>query len=153
MLPQWLKWVYNWIAHFQSWLERQTTTREAAVTEEDLVSQIHQYNMHRFYEQVEGSLPYVSHSVCLCCLRELPEHPLQCGHVLCTSCLKTYGELESKLEESHGNSSQSLKQKGQVSLTRCPLHPPSKDRFKVTEPQTVTLKPDGAGVRLLCLDG
>jgi hypothetical protein len=66
LLPQWLKWVYAWISHLQSWLESQTTTRENTVTEEDLVSQIHQYNMHKFYDQVGGSLQYISHSVCLC---------------------------------------------------------------------------------------
>ena len=25
LLPQWLKWIYNWIAHFQTWLKTQTT--------------------------------------------------------------------------------------------------------------------------------
>lgn len=148
LLPQWLKWIYNWIAHFQTWLKAQATkdlTRNT--TEEDLVAQIHQHNMHKFYEQVDGSLSYISHSVCLCCLRALPEHPLQCGHVLCTPCVKTYGTLELRL------TGLTASQQSQVSLSRCPLHSPNKKGFEVTEPRTITLKPEGAGVRILCLDG
>ncbi|KAK3934638.1 hypothetical protein QBC46DRAFT_347432 [Diplogelasinospora grovesii] len=148
LLPLWHKWIYNWIAHFQTWLMK-GTTRETP--EEDLVPQIHQHNMHKFYEQVEGSLSYISHSICLCCLRELPEHPLQCGHVLCTACVKTYGDLEARLE-AHSRTGV-LKQYGQVSLSKCPLHSPNKKGFEVTEPRIITLKPDWAGVRLLCLDG
>ncbi|KAM7212335.1 hypothetical protein V8F06_012271 [Rhypophila decipiens] len=148
LLPLWLKWIYNWIAHFQAWLKTQTTRDSARnTTEEDLVAQMHQHNMHKFYEQVEGSLSYISHSVCLCCLRALPEHPLQCGHVLCTPCVKTYGNLELRL------AGLTSIQHGQVSLNRCPLHSPNKKGFEVTEPRTIQVKPEGAGVRILCLDG
>ncbi|KAI1132761.1 hypothetical protein F5Y10DRAFT_230731 [Nemania abortiva] len=144
MLPVWLGWVRYWLERCQSFLHGHPRTRE-----EDLVPQIHRHNIHRFFEQIGGSLSYISHSICLCCLRELPEHPLQCGHVLCTTCTKTYGELESRLGENGG----SITQPGQISLTRCPLHVPRKTEFGLVEPRTIDLKPDLAGVRLLCLDG
>ncbi|KAI0868821.1 hypothetical protein GGS24DRAFT_494248 [Hypoxylon argillaceum] len=144
MLPVWLDWVRFWLERCQSYLLRRPRARE-----EDLVPQIHRHNIHRFFEQIGGSLLYFSHSICLCCLRELPEHPLQCGHVLCTPCMKTYGELERRL----AGYPDSVFPRGQISLSRCPLHVPRKAEFELVEPRTIEWKPDLAGVRLLCLDG
>ncbi|CAD0083511.1 unnamed protein product, partial [Aureobasidium vineae] len=41
----------------------------------------------------EGNRTYdfSSHTVCFCCLFDFPEHSLPCGHVICTRCLKAYG--------------------------------------------------------------
>lgn len=144
MLPVWLDWVRFWLERCQSYLLRRPRARE-----EDLVPQIHRHNIHRFFEQIGGSLLYFSHSICLCCLRELPEHPLRCDHVLCTPCMKTYGELERRL----AGYPDSVFPRGQISPSRCPLHVPRKAEFELVEPRTIEWKPDLAGVRLLCLDG
>ncbi|KAH9908286.1 hypothetical protein F4778DRAFT_716781 [Xylariomycetidae sp. FL2044] len=143
-LTEWLRIIYDWILRFEYWLKRKNT-RETR--EEDIVAQIHQFNIHRFYEEVHGSLMYVSHSFCLCCLREMPENPLPCGHILCTPCMMTYGTLQLRL------AGDEIKERGKIQLARCPLHSLGRKGFKATEPQTISLKPDMAGIRLLCLDG
>jgi patatin-like phospholipase/acyl hydrolase len=63
--------------------------------------------------------------------------------------MKTYGELESRMEPK----TERLKQQGHVNLSRCPLHSPNKTGVEITESRTIVLKPDYAGVRILCLDG
>lgn len=86
-----------------------------------------------FYSDNGGASRFMSHTSCFCCLRELPEHPLICGHVLCTACVVSYAE-----PHDHGT----------YKLGFCPLH--ADDR---SEPSLITLKPALAGVRVLCLDG
>ncbi|KAM0328700.1 hypothetical protein ACHAQA_005113 [Verticillium albo-atrum] len=146
LMPTWLDWIRYWLDHCQTYVLQNPRTRE-----EDLVAQIHRHNLHRFFERVGGSLAYFSHSVCLSCLRELPEHPLQCGHVLCTPCFKTYADLESRLQ--HGGGGAFGGRRGQLTLSRCPLHSSQRTGFEFVEQRHVAVKPDWAGVRLLCLDG
>ncbi|KAH6886245.1 hypothetical protein B0T10DRAFT_490889 [Thelonectria olida] len=144
LLPLWLNWIRDWLDRFQSYLLQHPRTRE-----EDMIPKIHRHNLHRFFEQVGGSFAYVNHSVCMCCVRELPEHPLQCGHVLCTLCMKAYGVLDDRLKAKGAIAVQP----GHISLHRCPLHSTQRAGFEFVEPRTISLKPDWAGVRLLCLDG
>ncbi|ORX97103.1 hypothetical protein BCR34DRAFT_524516 [Clohesyomyces aquaticus] len=75
-----------------------------------------------------------SHSVCFCCLFEAPEHCLPCGHILCTACIKTYGKA---------------KDANTVEMYECPLETNAAGRY---QPWTVHLKPQAAGLRVLCLD-
>lgn len=78
---------------------------------------------------------YISHSTCFCCLFEPPEHPLPCGHVLCTPCLIAFGKRVGKTV---------------VEMTGCPMETlirPRKQAWKVL------LKPPAAGLRILTLDG
>lgn len=78
---------------------------------------------------------YNSHSACFCCLFEPPEHALPCGHILCTPCIKDYGQLRSKTEvEIHG----------------CPIESRVVHRYQTWR---IHLKPETAGVRILTLDG
>jgi hypothetical protein len=77
-------------------------------------------------------------------LREMPEHPLPCGHVLCTPCVRTYSELDMKRE------GMQQKDKNFIRLDRCPLH---LRYLRFTDPWFLKFKPDLAGVRILSLDG
>ncbi|UPX14192.1 uncharacterized protein EKO05_0004682 [Ascochyta rabiei] len=91
-----------------------------------------------FYRHVSttGRLQgYNSHSVCFCCLSEPPEHSLPCGHVLCTPCVKTYGQQHSRTE---------------VDIQKCPL---DIQPARVYQPWRIYFKPKSAGVRILTLDG
>jgi hypothetical protein len=72
--------------------------------------------------------------VCLSCLFNPPEHPLSCGHVLCTACARGYGRSKGKYT---------------IQILECPLDNVS---MKPCQPRLVQLKPDSAGVRVLALD-
>ena len=79
---------------------------------------------------------FISHSICLSCLFEPPEHTLPCGHILCTPCLKAYGHPRGKTL---------------VEIRGCPIEPAASRRRFV--PWRIFLKPAAAGVRILTLDG
>ncbi|KAL8689851.1 MAG: hypothetical protein Q9218_004571 [Villophora microphyllina] len=82
-----------------------------------------------------GADSFVSHSTCFSCLFEPPEHPLPCGHVLCTSCLRAYGRTTEEYV---------------VELDDCPIESISKPRHQTWK---VVMKPPDAGIRVLTLDG
>lgn len=97
---------------------------------------IHQERLNELYSNVLGAATnYVSYSACLCCLRELPECALPCGHVLCFPCVQIYGVRTSKTT---------------IEISRCPLH--VRDLIS-SPPWVITTKPRYAGSRVLCLDG
>jgi hypothetical protein len=144
---KWIHWIREWINNSESGLKRGPVS---PLIEDLIVYGRHRSNISRFFDAVGGSLKYPSHSICLCCLRELPEHPLSCGHVLCTPCFKAYAELEAQTDETAPPTSTP---KGELRLRQCPLHVIGKMSFQVREPRVVRLKPEGAGVRILCLDG
>ncbi|KAK6535567.1 hypothetical protein TWF694_002021 [Orbilia ellipsospora] len=105
------------------------------VEERTLVSKIHRDEyMAPFYYSVAGSERYISHSACLVCLVHSPEHHLQCGHIICTPCLQTYGNQKP----------------GCIAIENCPMHPLEQIFWP---PQIFTVKPPSAGVRILTLDG
>ncbi|KAK6522294.1 hypothetical protein TWF281_002858 [Arthrobotrys megalospora] len=97
-------------------------------------------NIHRddymipFYTSVGGPEHFISHSACFVCLVHSAEHHLQCGHVICTPCLQTYGNPGP----------------GRIAISCCPMH--LGDQV-FCRPQFVAIKPPSAGVRLLSLDG
>ncbi|OCL07767.1 FabD/lysophospholipase-like protein [Glonium stellatum] len=105
------------------------------INEEKAVEQLHLGAMREFYGGLGGAAEFKSHATCLCCLRELPEHPLPCGHVLCTSCIGSY---------------RSNHEKSSITMDKCPLHPQTTDWG---EPWPISIMPPLAGVRILCLDG
>ena len=68
------------------------------------------------------------------CLFERPEHTLPCGHMLCSVCVRSYGESKNDLL---------------VEMHNCPLEfeaPP------LRHPIAIYLKPDAASSRVLSLD-
>ncbi|KAF2462522.1 FabD/lysophospholipase-like protein [Lindgomyces ingoldianus] len=108
------------------------TTSELVAT-----TSLHHTNINAFYGRLGGAQKFVSHSTCFCCLREMAEHPLPCGHVLCTPCVKGFGQR-------HEGTS------GLYFMAACPLH--EGDTLFPT-PWEVHFKPPLAGVRVLSLDG
>ena len=98
---------------------------------------LHHGNINSFYQRLGGAQKFMSHSSCFCCLRELAEHPLPCGHVLCTPCVKGYGTPQPGTP-------------GTYTIVACPLH--ETDTLFET-PWEVYFKPPLAGVRVLSLDG
>jgi hypothetical protein len=66
------------------------TTGETAMEEEQAAAQLHLWRMNEFYSNLGDLSAYMNHAACLCCLREVPEHPLPCGHVLCTLCVRSF---------------------------------------------------------------
>lgn len=90
-----------------------------------------------FFKHLHTSQSFISHTACYACLMAPPEHPLPCGHVLCTPCIKGYGS-----------------QRGLTlwEIQQCPQHYDDQDgMFSTIWP--IYIKPPGAGVRIMSLDG
>lgn len=90
--------------------------------------------MNEFYQNLGGAKDFQSNVTCLSCLRDMPEHPLPCGHIICSLCVRTFGETSSMTT---------------FSLSFCPLET---DKVWGRRIQ-ISLKPTLAGVRALSLDG
>lgn len=105
-----------------------TEAQDAALIHSDLI-------LKPFFRHLGGAKSFQSNSICFCCLMALPEHPLPCGHVLCTSCVRSY----------RSDSGKCL-----IEMTSCPLEL-NEEHFEV--PCQIVLKPATAGVRILTLDG
>ncbi|XDG06053.1 hypothetical protein ABKA04_005668 [Annulohypoxylon sp. FPYF3050] len=104
-------------------------------SEHNIVAEDHKKLIREFYYSLGNAGKFKSHTACFSCLRELPEHPLPCGHVLCLPCVKTYGIKISRTT---------------IQLRNCPLHA---DDTNWEPPWTIWVKPAFAGTRILCLDG
>lgn len=101
-----------------------------------LAYSLHRGHMESFYQSFQGftALNFTSLTTCFSCLVEVSEHPLHCGHVLCTTCIKAYGHPRDR---------------NSFIMDICPLHPSK----KFVKPWILQCKPDYAGVRILTLDG
>ncbi|KAI9778775.1 MAG: hypothetical protein M1839_007865 [Geoglossum umbratile] len=95
--------------------------------------QLHLQELRGFF--LRRASKYISMATCYCCLMNVPQHPLPCGHVLCTTCVKSYGEP--------------LKYSS-IGISSCPLHP---EETRSLQRWAITFKPEFAGVRVLSLDG
>ncbi|KAF2725665.1 hypothetical protein K431DRAFT_260515 [Polychaeton citri CBS 116435] len=104
------------------------------LSDEKLAVDLHKAYLSDFYRTVGNGRLVYSHASCLCCLMDVAEHVLPCGHVLCSTCIQNYGEDRGK---------------GVVKMHCCPLH--AADAWK--HPHRINFKPRGAGTRILCLDG
>jgi hypothetical protein len=109
-------------------------TGEIAMEEEPAATVLHLKRMNEFYSNLGDLSTYMNHSACFCCLRELPEHPLPCGHVLCTPCVKSFARRKNRVA---------------YAMDCCPLH----EHQKWDQEWEIPVKPHLAGVRILTLDG
>ena len=124
--------------HLQRLLGRLADYTNKGVIQRIAAARVHQDDvLGSFYgnRTKEETRVFQSHSVCLCCLFEPPEHALPCGHVLCTPCVKLYGRIKSK---------------HLIKMHECPLETNTPG---TCQSLTLYLKPDSAGVRILTLDG
>lgn len=133
----------RWFQSLQQHLTAQQADSNAqlmqplATTELTIVTRLHHAAMQLFYQKLGGAQRMIDHQSCLSCLRELAEHPLPCGHVLCTACVKGYGKPHPNIVYAYA-------------MASCPLH--QRDTvFPV--PWPIAFKPPLAGVRVLSLDG
>jgi hypothetical protein len=111
-----------------------TGASQFRISEVDDAFELHQqYRVKEFFQG--RARKYISLATCYCCLMHVPEHPLTCGHVLCTDCVKNYGENVRNFV---------------VVMKSCPLHP---NETKDMRLGVIYFKPDFAGVRVLSLDG
>ncbi|KAI1091858.1 acyl transferase/acyl hydrolase/lysophospholipase [Rostrohypoxylon terebratum] len=101
------------------------------------VTTIHKKNVQKLYGEVKNIDDCVSHSACLWCLDEIPEHSLPCGHTICSPCLMAVGKPRSS--------------GGFFYLDQCPLTDHRRDAWQGGWIGMV--KPSQAGVRTLTLDG
>jgi hypothetical protein len=132
----WFLHLKHYLTKFQGELESQMTLSRTA-DEVVVTTKLHHANVTSFFYHMGGARKFVSHATCFCCLRELAEHPLPCGHVLCTACVKGYGKPHEELS-------------GSFTIATCPLH----DYEAVfSSPMEVYFKPPLAGLRILSLDG
>ncbi|KAK0366375.1 hypothetical protein LTR94_003465 [Friedmanniomyces endolithicus] len=115
-------------------LEQASHEDTQAIPEESIALELHGEYLNQFFEAVGPAAAICSHATCFCCLMDVPEHPLPCGHVLCTACIKAYGKAS----------------KSSVTLQCCPLH---REATRWAKPAVLKFKPTGAGVRILSLDG
>ena len=104
-------------------------------TEDNAASELHRDYMASFYHRFRPASHFVSHLTCFSCLREPPEYPLPCGHVLCRPCVQSFGKPRGR---------------GLIQLRDCPFHD-AETRWQ--DPYLVTIKPPLAGTRVLALDG
>ncbi|KAK4446666.1 acyl transferase/acyl hydrolase/lysophospholipase [Podospora aff. communis PSN243] len=82
--------------------------------------------------------PLASQSACFCCLLGTGQHPLPCGHLLCTECVMTFGKFDPAAAA--------------VGMNECPIGGGaccSPSQF----PVLIRMKPRSSGVRALTLDG
>ncbi|KAJ2975876.1 hypothetical protein NUW58_g8238 [Xylaria curta] len=105
-------------------------------SELEIAAMLHQEYLSELYADNLGSaLHFISYSSCLCCLRELPECALPCGHVLCLACVEIYGYRTSRTT---------------IEIQQCPLHV----HDVIASPAwVIATKPRYAGARILSLDG
>jgi len=121
------------LEHIREQMDRMITG-EIAMEEELAAEVLHLKRMNEFYSNLGDLSSYMNHSACFCCLRELPEHPLPCGHVLCSPCVKSYARRKNRVT---------------YGMESCPLH----EANKWDQEWEIPIKPHLAGVRILTLDG
>lgn len=102
---------------------------------EKVIPAMHHENMRKFYKDIGPTSNFRSHYTCFCCLRESPVHPLTCGHVLCSPCVRFYGVP---------------KDEGSLEMLECPICPA---KSVLNPPCLIGFKRPLAGSRVLCLDG
>ncbi|KAK0515924.1 hypothetical protein JMJ35_001958 [Cladonia borealis] len=136
---------YNYNSDLRNWiqsLEREIEKIEQAKTScrpnlnmDDITPTLHARNVRTFYHTIGLASNFISHYTCFCCLGEIPLHPLTCGHVLCSPCVRSYGKSKGS---------------GLIEILECPICAREESGPQQT---VIQFKPALAGVRVLCFDG
>ena len=123
------------LLHIEKLMKRRGTfsLQDKQSDEAHKAAEQHLKMMNDFYHDVGGARLFQSNVTCLSCLRDMPEHPLPCGHVICSKCVRTFGEARSTT----------------FTLSWCPLET-NKGWGRSVQ---ISMKPALAGVRALSLDG
>lgn len=92
---QWISLIKKHLISCEAQLQQRHVSRSATqlkVVKENEALQLHvEEQLEVFFVASGGAAEYFSMATCYCCLMNVPEHPLPCGHVLCTPCIKGYG--------------------------------------------------------------
>lgn len=131
---EWLNLIRRYLQRMEEKFFDQSRTH-THISSADIASSLHRDEINDFYKLAGGAENFLSHEICFSCLRELPEHALPCGHVLCNACVLAHGK---KIAHTV------------IELERCPLH---YAEYMWDPPWEIQVKPLHAGVRILCLDG
>lgn len=105
---------------------------EPSVKIKKSLARMHLENIKTFYKKMGFASNFQSNCTCFCCLREVPVHPLACGHILCSPCVRTYGVPKDSVY---------------MEMLSCPIC--QAQGYSCL----IKLMPALAGVRILCLDG
>lgn len=105
---------------------------EPSVKIKKSIATMHLQNIKTFYKKMGSASNFQSHCTCYCCLRETPVHPLACGHILCSPCVRTYGIPKDRVY---------------MEMLSCPICQVQGSSC------LIKFMPPLAGVRILCLDG
>ncbi|KAI5801210.1 hypothetical protein EDC01DRAFT_647235 [Geopyxis carbonaria] len=117
--------------------------QKLSIDQEEILTDRHAKNI---LEQREYLKDAKSKRTCFMCLMAIPDCSLPCGHTLCETCIRRYGEHDE--HDSHT-----------VSFMRCPLgcdnelRPNQNSDTNAKFWWSIHLKPPTAGVRILALDG
>jgi hypothetical protein len=89
-----------------------------------------------FFSQNEdqGFTGFQRTTFCISCLFGPAHHTLSCGHTFCTDCIKSYGRRKTKTI---------------IEIDECLLH---SDPGRRRQTQSIYIRPDDSGMRILCLD-
>lgn len=113
--------------------EARTEAGMRSSTREKVVYELHRQHLMRFFGDFGDHIP--DRYSCYGCLMEVPQHPLPCGHMLCTSCVRMFGRSTDETT---------------VTIDFCPFDSKS---VRNVNPCSIRFKPDFAGIRILSLDG
>ena len=131
---EWLSTLRHRLIALEQELQRRDTEMGKDVPDPATARTLHKEVISEAFKNFGTAAYYISHTTCFCCLKEVPQHGLPCGHVLCSACVKAFKTDQSATF---------------VTLDSCPLHPfePFPEQWRIA------MKPDYAGVRVLSLDG
>lgn len=137
--PMWKNMIKDHLQRMErQFAERKSTKLTASYSGDDATAyDLHRRRIESFYSSFEHftALSFNSLTTCYSCLMEVPQHPLRCGHTLCTACIRAYGRPNDRIS---------------VLMDYCPMHA---NTTRNKRSWIVHFKPDYAGVRVLTLDG
>ena len=113
--------------------EARTEAGVRSSTGEKFAYELHRQPLTRFFGTYGEHTPG-RHS-CYGCLMEVPQHPLPCGHMLCSPCVRMLGRPTDK------------------NTVTVDFRPFDSKAVRKLNPCSIRFKPDFAGIRILSLDG